>query len=331
MVTFDPLVQSNTDVASSANIDPAKINLATGTYSIDAAKLTGTVNVARLAGITTSQLATLAGITSGQIASVASSTLTGTIPAAWLGTTSTTAAVGNAAPNLHAATHEVGGTDPLSLDMGHYNANSIESIAFGREFGVHDQPTINAGTLYVCYFTAPRALTVNQLIMTLSNVFSGCTYLEAALYTVAGDSALTMVRRTGNLSATALTALTAAPNTTTSVTGFTSAGIYSFALNQDSAGSAASNYAMTRGTRYAIGLAANASTTVGKFLGFTGGTSAALVWYNTASFGGIASLLSPVMAKQFANSYTSGSPIPTSHTGTTGAGTPVRLYGVLAG
>lgn len=366
--------------------------IATG--SADAALLTsGTVALGRLSGITTTQLSGSAGITSGQIASVASSTLTGTIPAAWLGATSTTATAGNDSrlsdtrtptaasvvdasvsataaiaesklslasdaaagtasrrtigtgalqaaagndsrlsdartPTAHASTHEYGGSDPVLYDMGHGNTTSISVI--DRENGPHDIPTINAGTLYVTYFTAPRSLTVNQMIVALGAVFATATYVEFALYTVAADSALTMVRRSGNLSATAITAQTT-PTSTASVTGFVTApGLYPIPLNKDSANAAASNYAIVRGTRYAIGIVGNA-TTVGKFNGMAAATGASLIWYNSGTFGGIANLFNPIMAKQFANTYTSAAPIPTSHTGSTGSASGNRHWALLAG
>lgn len=222
----------------------------------------------------------------------------------------------------HGSSHAPYGTDPTYADHGTSFQNAFEILPNSHLWGMHDSLTIVAGSLYVLYFAPDVTRPISQMIVALSAVFNGQNYLEALLYTVgATDSALTVVLRSGNLSGTALTLQAGVGSTTTTNTGMTATGLYSLPFG--------SSYTPVRGTRYAVGLVANAATTMGKFAGHLTTIAAANVLFSTATLGGVANLFYPVGAKIFAGGYTSIAPAPASHGAASGGGNGSLIWTAL--
>jgi hypothetical protein len=272
-------------------------------------------------------------ITDPKIVSVASTKLVGTIPSAWLGSSGAVAAAGNdprltnSRPPLgHGASHAPWQADPAYLDRGDSFQNAYDVLPFGHIWGMHDSLAIVAGTLYLLYFAPDVTRPITQMLVAVSAAFSVQTYLEALLYAVGPggngqDSAVSVLMRTGDLSATALTVQAGVGAGTGSNTGMTATGLYTLPFG--------ASYTPVRGTRYAVGVVANASTTMGKLAGHLTTIGASQVGFSTATLGGVANLLFPPVTKLYASGFTAGAPAPPSHTASSGSGNNALFWAAL--
>lgn len=157
-------------------------------------------------------------------------------------------------PAAHASSHEAGGSDRVYYaSTQHDTSTRIETF-----------PRLNATTavgmsnprLYLMCFTAPTALTITQVQASLTTAGTSPTTSQFALFSVSGSApgwgnSVTLLAQTDP-------AVTTLFGTTGLVTG---------TLNKDASGNPISNYTLTAGQRYAIGILWAGSGTLPQFTG----------------------------------------------------------------
>jgi hypothetical protein len=219
-------------------------------------------------------------VTDAKVTDVASSKISGTIPAGWLGSSSSTAAAGNDSrlsdartPTAHAASHAPGGTDDVLSSGGHALTGAFENMPRGW---VNVNMQLTAGTIAYMYLTAPAAKTITGVTVACGAATSGVTptLVRFGLYTVTTPgtgNGLSLVFQSANVVSSALIA----PNT-----------IYTVPFTLDAASAPLGSYALVAGTRYAVAVIN------------VGGTAAKLYGINFG-FGGFAAQ-APAMARSSA-------------------------------
>jgi hypothetical protein len=236
-------------------------------------------------------------------------------------------------PVTHAALHVPQKADAVYSESGQTLTNAQEVLPLGRIAGLRENVTLTGGAVYLYYFTANATRQITQAIVAVGAVASGLNYLEAMLYTVGpgdngADGSVTMRLRSGDMSATPLTTQTGVGSTTGTTTGMTATGLYAIPLSKDSSGNAAT-WTVNYGQRYCLGIVANATTTIPKFVGYLQFTiAAAIATFSSATFGGVANMLGPVMTKVVAGPYTNAT-LPTSHGNLAGSGNNALLWAVV--
>lgn len=165
------------------------------------------------------------------------------------GTTSGTAAQGNDSrlsdartPTAHATSHQIGGSDEFIITSTHTISSRIDSIA---RTDAQASITLTSQTMLLGYFTPEVAFTATNLLVCASTTQSATITLgRMGLYSVDGSGNLTLLQGTTN-------------DTALLGTGST---VYTKAITST---------ALTRGSRYAVGLLM-VGTTAGSVRGASG-------------------------------------------------------------